>query len=276
MKTLSKTAFQTKILTGTAFPLILTMLLMGACDRSETFHSLVIFVTREGAVGIDYEHGFDSAYVKLYLSESDYLSNQNVYKEGITDSKGYLVFPDNTSIEDMWYRVTYRDWNNLRFQDTNGIGCCSRSRANKGNWLISRDVIHEDRGINVRLSSTPTTLEITALESLSPADSVTVQLYLSEDDYKNKITPENVAHKLNGAYGDWSNETDYALSNSLSREFKGSTDEYGKITLNNLEPRQYWFRLNKNGKTNAGGTITTNGPLPDNPDITTSITVEIM
>ena len=65
------------------------------------------------------------------------------------------------------------------------------------------------------------------------------------------------------------------MDDCLLESFTMTTDEEGIAYFDNLEPRQYWFTVEKGELSNAATTITTGKALSENADITTSLTVGI-
>ncbi len=57
--------------------------------------------------------------------------------------------------------------------------------------------------------------------------------------------------------------------------FLQTTDESGEVYFDNLEPRNYWFRITKDTLSNEGTVIRTREALPRNADITTQQEVSI-
>ncbi len=63
--------------------------------------------------------------------------------------------------------------------------------------------------------------------------------------------------------------------NQNKEYFLQTTDESGEVYFDNLEPRNYWFRITKDTLSNEGMVIRTREALPRNADITTQQEVSI-
>lgn len=201
--------------------------------------------------------------IKAYESESDFLSEKNVYKEGISDAEGILFLYFGETEKHFWIRAKKGKLNNLRYKEfytkeiTNigGFSCPDEHKCTTG--TKSRII----------LSSTPTKLQLKVFNNGTPVNGAKVQMYLKESDYLNNIVPDT---------------GDYSWYKSLpdsKPEFydvlEKQTGVNGEVLFENFEPRRYWFRVTKDGKNNATTTFSTEEPLPDDPNITTVIDIGI-
>lgn len=223
------------------------------CEDERAYSYRLKIISPEGEEEFSYFGTISEAKVLFYSSEQDFLDKNNPVREMISDASGVVEFPLNGPDPEYWVYVEKGDLNNKKY-GTVESGVYEQTRSSTG-------YLYE-----TILAKTPTKLQIQVLSVGKPVENATVQLYLSEDSYSNNITPETESEEMNHSYKD--PEVEYFLQ---------TTDENGVVYFDNLEPRQYWFRVlsEDNEKGNAAGKIKLEEPLPDNEDITTSITVGI-
>ena len=209
---------------------------------------------------------FEGVSIKLFQTKIDYLLNQNTYFQGTTDEKGRLYIDDKSDLDTLWCRTTYDTLNNLRFGDIEFVLNDLKSRSDKTESTV----------ISMRLSNTPTKLQINVTNNGIPVDSAVVQLYTSQDFMVNEMKPqENLLLMTGNVYGRWEEVTEWFINDSLKPIFCQTTDKDGVAWFDNLEPRAYWFTVSKGPMNNSSGIVTTDGPLPDDPDLTTNMTINI-
>jgi len=221
--------------------------------------------------------------VELYLNEQDFWNRENVIFSGTIEQN-----PDTTlwsslnyhsgQPEVYWMYVYKGDFNNLR----DGNSCSQFSglppEDSGGKYFTptpppTPEVQSQNasNGYSVTcfpsLSLTPTRLEIQVLNNTIGVEDAEVQLYFSEEAHVNNLTAQEDADQLTDSY------THFPPADE--NIFKQATDKDGYVLFDNLEPKQYWFRITKDGLTNDAGTINLNEALPDDMNITTSITVGI-
>jgi hypothetical protein len=210
----------------------------------------------------------DSATIRLFATEADYLLNENPVHEFL--SPAYAFPQHDTIIYDVketyyWVRANKGVLNNLR----------QASSVKKS--ILVRPLPCCGMDIDVVLSTTPTKLRVTVRDQGVVVQGAAVQLYFSESDYTNGITAQSNRSEVAPSYG-----SDYiSIANptvgslDLTKFFSALTDSNGEVYFDNLEPRQYWIKVTKGSKSNSSGTIKTTSALPDNPDITTDMTIGI-
>jgi hypothetical protein len=112
--------------------------------------------------------------------------------------------------------------------------------------------------LTLYLSSTPTKLRLVVYHTGDPVEGASVQLYKTADDY-NTQTTDRLPDPETGVY----------LPDVVY------TDANGEVYFEDLEPRQYWFRITKGPLSNSDGTIHTDGVLTDDENITNQKSVGI-
>lgn len=208
------------------------------------------------------EGKFEGATVRLFGSETDYLLNENPVHEFLTSNtqKDTIIYDFEETY--YWVRVQKGALNNLR-------GARVQNRVKMDNTIPCCDL-----GIRAAMSTTPTKLRITVLDQGVPVKGADVQLYFSESDYVNNLPAQSNREEIVFSYG-----TAFAAGwqpeDRLKKYFNELSDTKGEVYFYNLEPKQYWIRVTKGGKSNSAGVIKTFASLPDNADITTTLTIGI-
>jgi len=204
--------------------------------------------------------------LSFYLSEEDFLLDQNVDFEATTPEDGFF-FMEYRDIEqrEYWFRAEKGDLSNLRYY-------YAGEREEEGidkELHYRRGEFSENISSSVHIARTATKLQLNIISSGAPIEDAAVQLYLSEADYLAGIRPEENVEELGVSY------QHVRFSDRVTGFFKATSDQNGEAYFDYLEPRDYWFRVTKGDLSNESEKITITEPLPDNPDITTSITVGI-
>lgn len=228
------------------------LLLMSAtlisCDKEEANPKYKTGVT----VRNTYAQPVQDATVYFFSSESDYLLDVNPVKQSSTDGQGQ-VSVENDQETAYWVRVEKGNLNSLR------------SKKNKTSSTITMDGVPY-YNLETTLSTTPTKLQLNVKNAGNAVEGATVQLYYSEDDYTNNITPYNrQTTEVRDTYG----------STIPVYPFAGTTSADGSVFFDNLEPRQYWFKITKDNMSNASTTISTGTPLSDDENVTRTLDVGI-
>jgi hypothetical protein len=208
------------------------------------------------------------ATVRLFATEADYLLNENPVHEFLSSASKFPQY--DTFIYDVketyyWVRVNKGAMNNLR--QASSLRKTELVRPSPCCGMV----------IHVVLSTTPTKLRINVVDQGSKVEGAAVQLYFSESDFNNGITAQSNRSEVAPSYGsDYiSNANPTVGTLDLTKFFSALTDANGEVYFDNLEPRQYWIKVTKGNKSNSSGTIKTFSALPDNPDITTTLTIGI-
>ena len=278
--------------------LALGLLFTAGCETTEepevNIYPLQVIATGPGPGGDSWNDSYfvdgeitqiyPEAKVYLYGTEEDYLLRQNPLHEGLTDERGFF-YKEFNEPQNFWVYVEKGPLNNRRFTVNNrliGIGCNNRVH----NYIaVDRKVSKQEQQGSSKgeifsntlypvLSRNPAKLNLQVLNNGEPVAGATVTLYLSQEAYEQNRPANMEAEELSTSYGyyyrpEWLNED--CLVNSFVRP----ANEEGEVYFPNLEPRQYWIKVEKDGKTNAGGMIDTAKPLSEDPNITTSLTVGI-
>ena len=280
--------------------LALGLLFTAGCEKEEEdtpVFPIQIFATGPGPAGESwgpeyYKNGeitllYANAKVYLYGSEEDYLLRRNHLHEGVTNENG-MYYKEFGSPQKFWVYVEKDNLNNSRFTVNSALygrdlGCNNRNHnyveverklyefeelpASKGELFLNETLFST-------LSANVAKLSLHVKQNGAPVTGATVTLYLSQEAYEQNRPANMEAEELSISYG-YYDEPYWLNEGCLVKSFVRPTNEEGEVYFPNLEPRQYWFKVEKDGKTNAGGTIDTGKALPDNPDITTSLTVGI-
>lgn len=239
-----------KILLG----LLVLIALANSCREKEKINSYSIYVK----VGDDVKN-YPNSEVTIYKSEIDFWAGKSEVMKGLADNKGEFYIqknqpqPDNTSY---WFKVTYNGQNNYRYGKIKMI-----SEYEK--FEMSSTLTTYTRTASIILATTPTKLQLRVFNNGVPILGAKVYLYDSENYYNTK---NNYEFRL---------FRDYSSGQENNKHFYVLTDENGISTISNLEPKQYWFRIEKDGKSNASSKIVADGALPDDINITTILDVAI-
>lgn len=190
-----------------------------------------------------------NADVYLYATEMDYLLDTNVVKQGKTNAQGLFEFLSENRVV-YWTRVKKDTLNNLR------------------NGRIQTDAIYQaskevtEIPFHAALSTTPVKLQLNLRKNGTPVTRVHVQLYYSLEDYNKDILPMDRPGSPNEM-----ERTYNAKYNSVVNEI---ADANGTVIFNDLEPRQYWFKVTDFSNNLLSTTeISTESPLLDDPNVTT-------
>lgn len=278
------------------------LLFTAGCEKEEIeeeIYPLQVFATgpgngRESWGAEYYKDGeitnlMSNAKVYLYGSEEDYLLQQNPLHEGLTDEKG-MFYKEFNEPYAFWVYVEKGKLNNNRYafiSSQNISGCNNRNHnyAAKDKKIYKEEQLPMSKGETFMMGSAslfpvlspdPAKLSLTIFHNGEPIEGAKVTLYLSKGAYEQGLPAYFEIEELKTSYGIYdlaSLKSD--LHPCLEKTFVQTSDGEGQVFFQNLEPRQYWFKVEKEGKTNAGGMIDTAKPLSEDPNITTSLTVGI-
>ena len=250
--------------------IILLLVSLSACKEEETVSYQLLFhsVYPVESDFITYSNMIirPNTSVKVYESELDYLLNQNLVHEGITDESGILRIKVNGQTEKYWYSFTKDTLNNLRFGDF----------TNDQSFGWSGSELNKEKVLYIRMSTTPTKLQINVTNNkLNPIANAEVQLYFSEQEFIDNQPAHFNLIEISKSYGNWTLASDISINYRLKPIFQSFTDNNGVAYFDNLEPRKYWIRVSSGALSNAQSVIETNGKLPDNPNITNTLSIMI-
>lgn len=242
--------------------------LLSSCDKNQ--EAPKEYPTIVHAYYYNSTERYSDATVSLYESEEDFLFGENPVAVGVTpEDIGQQFWHYDKESKPYWYRVELGELNNMReYLLTQESGDSyfeyrykTQRRENSPGY-----VTYEGETL---LSRTPARLQITVVDnSLNPVENAAVQLYFSEDDFENDVPAYLNEKEL---------EISYEISHLaiLPEVFSGVTDSEGVIVFDFLEPRHYWFKITRHEMTNNNTTFKTTEPLPDNWNVTNSMTVVI-
>jgi hypothetical protein len=294
-------------LKNTLFPAMLlgVLLLNFGCEKEELpeeeIYHLQVFAISPGSYISSYRwsehqkgeipHYFGGAKVYLYGKEEDYLLRANPLHEGETDENGFF-YREFAEPDTFWIHVEKGPLSSNR-QIKNKLACPGEDShvvstnevpLNPKEW---HNFLREGKEGNgswffATLTPNPTQLQLKVYHNGQPVKGAKTTLYFSEEAYLQDIPAWQELEELKSSYGIFPPELIEEYKRiigfedvCLLRTFMARTDAAGEVYFDNLEPRQYWFRIEKEGMSNEGGLIKLDEALPDNPDITTSITVGI-
>lgn len=225
-------------------------LLLSGCEKEEESYTTTVIATQL-MTGTENDPRVADADVYVYRQEVDLYSGQNLVAQGKTDASG---------------RYSYTTGENTRFYCKVVKGNLNNLRAGGVHRRTNDDELSTSKKLIAALSTTPVKLQLQVMYNGAPVEMANYQLYLSEADYLANRTytgtePEFIHFGPTWKGGFYSSYT--------------GTD--GIQLIKELEPRQYWFRVYKDidgvRRTNAGTVFKTPQALPDNLDVTTSLTV---
>jgi len=205
--------------------------------------------------------------LKFYTNEVDYLLDQHVFHTAYTDEKGWYKLTEGGYSDSLWCRAVKDTLNNSRFRDI-------RMKNDLGG--TATNISDAESVFAIRMSSSPTKLQLNITHNGSPVDSARVQLYMSYEQLINDIRPqENLHQTTEYVYGNWDQQGNDYIINKFTPLYLKISNFQGEVFFDNLEPRIYWFHIAKGTLSNTSGIIRTSDPLPDDENITTLLTINI-
>lgn len=239
------------------FTLIIVILFSSCKKKEEYFIEIQSGLPYPEDKGSNNLKALEGAEIWVYKSEQDYLLDKNYTHYGRSDSNGKFKFKETEEFN-YFFRIKRDSLNEVRFRKEY-IKPLGRGRDENRitiNYFIP-------------LSTTPAKLQINVLKNGNPVPNAEVQIFYSEKDYlENKIPGKyniNTSGYENLAYGE-------LFDNSF---FYKRTNEEGIAYFENLEAREYWFKVVHDGFSNSATIFKTNEKLSENPDITTVLTVPV-
>ena len=226
-------------------------------------------------IGTKFDNPQSDVVVKIYRTREDYILDQNVILEGLTNEEGLFTF-EYDSAGSLWFSAHKDTLSNLR-----------EARSKKSRSQDSNQLVNHFNGVSVThgkeytaLTNTPTKLSLSVSHRGQPVAGAQVQLYFTEQAYQDSLMAQEDFEQLRPTYGYFvdeegtSGEEEYFVS-EVKDSFLQTTDETGEVYFDNLEPRNYWFRITKDTLSNQGTTVRTLRALPRDAEITTTMTVGI-
>ena len=214
--------------------------------------------------------------VKIYLTKEDYVSAQNVFTEGLTDAEGKFSF-EYDSIGSLWFATHKDTLSNLR-----GVSKYGGSPEHNEIVIVEQSSKGYDNynGVFATLTNIPTKLSLSVSHLGQPIEGAAVQLYFTEQTYQDSLAAQEDFEHLRPTYGHFvdgegtTGEERYFV-NQNKEHFLQTTDEAGEVYFDNLEPRNYWFRITKDTLSNENTTVRTLRALPRDAEINNIMTVGI-
>jgi hypothetical protein len=218
----------------------------------------------------------DEVTIKVYQTKKDHQLDQNVFIQGQTNSAGWFSF-EHPSADTLWFRASKDTLSNLR-------------KINSNSADIEHDqIVITERGSNLSanyayvvatLTNTPTKLRLSVFHKGQAVEGATVQLYFTEQTYQDSLAAQEDFERLRPTYGYFVDEEgttgeERYFVDQNKEHFLQTTNEAGEVYFDNLEPRNYWFRITKDTLSNEGTTIRTLRALPRDAEIITQMEVGI-
>ncbi len=212
--------------------------------------------------------------VKIYLAKEDYVSAQNVFTEGLTDAEGKFSF-EYDSIGSLWFAAHKDTLSNLR-----GVSKYGGSPEHNEIVIVEQSSkgYNNYNGVFATLTNIPTKLSLSVSHLGEPIEGATVQLYFTEQTYRDSLAAQEDFEHLRPTYGyprAEASDPEGSFTYYAKEHFLQTTDKEGEVFFDNLEPRNYWFRITKDTLSNEGTTIRTLRALPQDADINNIMTVGI-
>ncbi len=249
---------------------LLLFFLLGCKKEKDIKYFYYVSATKESDLGMPIS---EKANINLFNNELDFLANKNPIKTGlIEDGKYYITKnspqPDNNSY---WFRINLGNLNNLRYKTY-------KISPNYERTTVADNFINYSAKVSSVLSTTPVRVQINVYNNGKPVINAKVKMYLRNDDYVKDIRAKDYTNVAMNYYLSYPWEYDKNNSYVTNQYFdflNKNTDSAGTVIFENYEPRQYWFRIEKDGMNNAKSIFTTGEPLPDDNNITTVLDVNI-
>ena len=265
-------------------------LLFAACEEEETSKTTVIY--NDEPVDVNVYAGLPGVYgranesdetvphpvaetmIAIYKTREDYLLNQNILTQGLTDQEGRFTFKYD-SVGSLWFSAYKDTLSNLR-----GI-------SRYGRWPEHNEIVFAEQGstgfsnfhrVFATMTNSPTRLQLSVSHQGQPVAGATVQLYFTEQTYQDSLAAQEDFDHLRPTYGyprAEASDPEGSFTYYAEEHFLQTTNEAGEVFFDNLEPRSYWFRITKDTLSNEGTTIRTLRALPRDAEVNTSMTVGI-
>ena len=267
-------------------------LLFTACEEEEKSYSKVIYSDepidvnvyaglpgvygRANKVDETVFHPVAETMIAIYRTKEDYLLDRNRLTQGLTDEEGKLTFKYD-SIGSLWFSAHKDTLSNLRgvsryysWPEHNEIVIPKQGSTGYSNF----------HGVFATLTNTPTRLQLSVSHQGQPVEGATVQLYFTEQTYQDSLAAQEDFEHLRSTYGyptddPTTSDNIPSFTNHVDENFFQATNEAGEVFFDNLEPRNYWFRITKDTLSNENTTVRTLRALPRDANINTSMTVGI-
>ena len=221
-------------------------------------------------------HPVSDVTITVYRTKEDYVSDRNRLIQGPTDEEGRFTF-EYDSIGSLWFSAHKDTLSNVR-------GVSRYGQSPEHNEIViagwKSNGFQNYHRIYATLTNAPTRLQLSVSHQGQPVEGAKVQLYFTEQTYQDSLAAQEDFERLQPTYGYFvddpsvSDEKEY-LTYIVQDNFLQTTDEAGEVFFDNLEPRNYWFRITKDMLSNEGTTIRTLRALPRDAEINTVMTVGI-
>ena len=214
--------------------------------------------------------------VKIYPTEKDYLLSQNEIVQGFTDEEGKFSF-EYDSLGSLWFEA-YKD----TLSNQRGISRYTYDSAIDHNEIIIAGWESKEyenyHSVFATLTNTPTKLRLLVYREGRPVEDAQVQLYFTEQAYQDSLAAQEDFELLKPTYGYPRAEASDPEGSFIYHNkdyFLQTTNEAGEVYFDNLEPRNYWFRITKDTLSNEGMIVRTREALPRNAETTTQMEIGI-
>ena len=265
-------------------------LLFAACEEEEISKTTVIY--NDEPVDVNVYAGLPGVYgranesdetvphpvaetmIAIYKTREDYLLNQNILTQGLTDQEGRFTFKYD-SVGSLWFSAYKDTLSNLR-----GI-------SRYGRWPEHNEIVFAEQGstgfsnfhkVFATMTNAPTRLQLSVSHQGQPVEGATVQLYFTEQTYQDSLAAQEDFDHLRPTYGyprAEASDPEGSFTYYAEEHFLQTTNEAGEVFFDNLEPRSYWFRITKDTLSNEGTTIRTLRALPRDAEVNTIMPVGI-
>jgi hypothetical protein len=267
-------------------------LLFAACEEEETSKTTVIYRDDPYTVNIyaglpgvygymdgprnEIPHPVSDVTIAVYRSKEDYVSDRNRLIQGPTNEEGRFTF-EYDSIGSLWFSAHKDTLSNLR-------GVSKYGQSPEHNEIViagwKSNGFQNYHRIYATLTNSPTRLQLSVSHQGQPVEGATVQLYFTEQTYQDSLAAQEDFEHLRPTYGHQSDDPDLpdpigSFIYRVEDNFLQTTNEAGEVFFDNLEPRNYWFRITKDTLSNEGTVVRTREALPRDADISNIMTVGI-
>jgi hypothetical protein len=240
--------------------IILLLIINSSCEKCDNEISYITEIELSKWNTVSEAPDTSNLKVYLYRTKEDYLSDRNriippfsnrLYQISDKSKTFYWVRIMQNSLNNIRSNVIYTDPSNGKsvFERNGNLGECDEYKT----FHLQTD-----------LSTTPTRLHLNIKNNGNAVNGAVVQLFYSRNDYDNNIKP---------LHSDSFSLQKYFLPNP--GDFADTTGVDGTAYFNNLEPREYWFKVTMGKLNNSSTSLKTLKPLPDDPNVTTLLDVGI-
>ena len=221
-------------------------LLFTACEEEEKSYSKVIYSDepidvnvyaglpgvygRANEIDETVPHPVAKTMIAMYKTKEDYLLNQNILTQGLTDEEGRFTFKYD-SVGSLWFSAHKDTLSNLR-----GVSRYS-------NWPEHNEIVVPKQGstgysnfygVFATMTNAPASLQLSVSHQGQPVEGATVQLYFTEQTYQDSLAAQEDFDHLRPTYGYQSDDPDLpdpkgSFTYYAEEHFLQTTDEAGEV-----------------------------------------------